>query len=126
MNRYYSEFPERKATAGTPSSLRKAGTSPSVVMKSAQWPGLPGPGQLRDRSMGVKEVYAYPVHAGLSSSKPKTEKWIQGAIKHPGALTKKAKKAGESPMEFAKEHMHAPGTTGKQARLAMTLRKMHK
>lgn len=53
------------------------------------------------------------------------EKWIQGAIKHPGALTKKAHAAGESPMAFARSHMHSPGTTGKQARLAMTLRKMH-
>ena len=28
--------------------------------------------------------------------------WIAGAIKHPGALTKKAHAAGESPMGFAK------------------------
>jgi hypothetical protein len=48
--------------------------------------------------------------------------WIKGAIKHPGALTKKAKKAGESPMKFAAEHKHSAGTTGRQARLALTLR----
>jgi hypothetical protein len=47
--------------------------------------------------------------------------WIKGAIEHPGALTKKAKRAGDSPMEFAREHMGASGTTGKQSRLAMTL-----
>lgn len=52
--------------------------------------------------------------------------WIQGAIKHPGALTKKANKAGESPMEFARENKGASGTTGKQARLALTLRKLAK
>lgn len=50
--------------------------------------------------------------------------WIKGAIKHPGALRKKAKKAGESTMAFAKEHAHDSGTTGKQARLALTLSKM--
>jgi hypothetical protein len=50
--------------------------------------------------------------------------WIKGAIKHPGALTKKAKAAGESPMAFAKSHEHSKGTTGKQARLAETLSKM--
>ena len=52
--------------------------------------------------------------------------WIAGAIKHPGALTRKAKAAGESPMEYAHEHKGDSGTTGKQARLALTLRKMHK
>jgi len=54
------------------------------------------------------------------------KKWIASAIEHPGALTKKAKKAGESPMEFAEEHKGDKGKTGKQARLALTLRKMHK
>lgn len=47
--------------------------------------------------------------------------WIAGAISHPGALTRSAHKAGESPMTFARSHMHAPGVTGKRARLAMTL-----
>lgn len=53
------------------------------------------------------------------------EKWIQKAIKHPGALTKKAKAAGQSTQAFAKAHAHDKGTTGKQARLAQTLSKMH-
>ena len=52
--------------------------------------------------------------------------WIAGAIKHPGALTRKAKRAGESPMAFAHSHAGASGTTGKQARLAITLSKFHK
>lgn len=52
--------------------------------------------------------------------------FIAKAIKHPGALTRSAKAAGKSPMEFAREHQHDSGTTGKRARLAMTLRKMHK
>ena len=48
--------------------------------------------------------------------------WIAGAVKHPGALKRKAKAAGESTMGFAAEHMNDKGTTGKQARLAQTLR----
>lgn len=52
-------------------------------------------------------------------------KFIKNAIKHPGALTRKAKAAGKSPMAFAEEHKHDSGTTGKQARLAITLRRMH-
>lgn len=51
--------------------------------------------------------------------------WIAKAIKHPGALTRKAKAAGESPMAYAREHKNDSGTTGKQARLAITLRGMH-
>ena len=50
------------------------------------------------------------------------KKWIKGAIKHPGALTKKAKASGEAPMAFAREHRGDKGTTGRQARLAITLR----
>ncbi len=51
--------------------------------------------------------------------------WIQNAIKHPGALTRKAHKAKESPMEYAHGHEHSGGKTGKQSRLALTLRGMH-
>jgi hypothetical protein len=52
--------------------------------------------------------------------------WIKGAIKKPGALTKKANAAGQSPMAFASAHKHDSGKTGAQARLAMTLRGLHK
>ena len=48
--------------------------------------------------------------------------WIQAMHMKKGALTKKAKSAGESPMAFAASHKSSKGTTGKQARLAMTLR----
>jgi len=54
-----------------------------------------------------------------------SKNWIAGSIKRPGALTAKAKKAGESVAEFAQEHKHASGLTGQQAREAITLRKMH-
>lgn len=54
----------------------------------------------------------------------KKSKWISSAVKHPGALTRKAEKAGETPMEFARQHQHDSGTTGRQARLAITLRHM--
>ena len=57
---------------------------------------------------------------------PAKKKWIAGAIKHEGALTRKAKAAGMSPMAYARKHLGDPGTTGKQARLAITLSKMRK
>jgi len=53
-------------------------------------------------------------------------KWIQKAIKHPGALTRKAKAAGMSTMAYARRMKRAKGTTGKQARLALTLVKLRK
>ncbi len=54
------------------------------------------------------------------------EKFIAGAIKHPGALTAQAKSAGESPMEFARGHKGSKGTTGKRARLALLLQSFRK
>lgn len=54
------------------------------------------------------------------------EKFIQSAIKHPGALTRKAKKAGEGTQEFAQKHKHDKGQTGRQARFALVLNKVRK
>ena len=56
------------------------------------------------------------------------KKWIQEAIKHPGALhkslkVKKGEKIPESKLKKA-EHSKNP-TTAKRARLAETLKKMH-
>lgn len=56
------------------------------------------------------------------------EKWIKGAIKHPGALREKlGAKAGKNiPAKKLAAAAQKPGTTGKQARLAITLKKMRK
>ena len=51
--------------------------------------------------------------------------WIKGAIKHPGALTKAAKAAGETNSEYEHEHEHDSGKAGQRSRLALTLKKMH-
>jgi len=54
------------------------------------------------------------------------KKWIQGAIKHPGALTAKAKAAG---MSLAAFEMHPPkgvsATTKRQINMAKTLKSFH-
>ena len=56
--------------------------------------------------------------------------WIKGAIKHPGAFTKKAKGAGMSVAAYAnhvlEEGSGASTQTKRQASLAKTLRKMHR
>ena len=55
-------------------------------------------------------------------------KWIQKAIKHPGALRKKlgAKEGEPIPAGKLAKAAKSSGTTGKQARLAMTLKGLRK
>ena len=59
-------------------------------------------------------------------TKPKN--WIAGAIKKPGALRKELHvKAGEKiPAKKLAEAAKKPGKVGQRARLAQTLKKMHK
>jgi hypothetical protein len=56
--------------------------------------------------------------------------WIKGAIKRPGAFTKKAEKRGMSTKEFASQVSSNPDRyserTVKQANLAKTLGKLRK
>lgn len=50
--------------------------------------------------------------------------WIASAIKHPGALTRKAKAAGKTVQQYcAQQHT---GTTARQCNLAKTLRSRNK
>lgn len=53
--------------------------------------------------------------------------FIQDAIKHPGALTRKAKAAGKTVAQFiAHPPKNASSTTMRQINLAKTLAKLHK
>ena len=56
------------------------------------------------------------------------EKWIQGAIKKPGALRKElgAKKGKPIPAKKLAAAAKKGGKIGKRARLAETLKKMHR
>jgi Ca2+-dependent lipid-binding protein len=58
------------------------------------------------------------------------KKWIQKAIKRPGAFTKKAKKAGMSISAYArkvtKKGSKASTRTKRQANLAKTLKKINR
>lgn len=60
------------------------------------------------------------------------EKWIQKAIKNPGALTRQAKQAGAVTKqgtisnEWLQEKAAGGGVTARRARLALTLRKLRK
>ena len=56
------------------------------------------------------------------------EKWIQKAIKHPGALRAKlgAKEGEPIPAKKLAAAAKKPGATGRQARLAQTLKGLKK
>jgi hypothetical protein len=48
--------------------------------------------------------------------------WMEHAVKHPGALTRKAKAAGESLSKFESQHHDNP-TTRRQVALAKAFKK---
>jgi hypothetical protein len=56
------------------------------------------------------------------------EKWIQGAIKHPGALHRQmgVPQGQKIPAGKLRAAAKKGGTLGKRARLALTLKAMHK
>jgi hypothetical protein len=56
------------------------------------------------------------------------KKWVQKAIGNPGALRAKTKtpEGKNIPVETLNRLAKQPGTTGRQARLALTMRKWHK
>ena len=61
---------------------------------------------------------------GDHDSDDRPKKWMAEAFsKNEGALTRKAKSAGEGTMAFAREKYHASGKTGQQARAAVNAQK---
>lgn len=48
------------------------------------------------------------------------KKWMQSAVKHSGAFTASAKRAGKSVRAYAEDKKDAPGKLGSRARLALT------
>lgn len=56
------------------------------------------------------------------------KKWIQKAIKHPGALREElhVKEGKKIPAKKLAAAAKKPGVEGKRARLAATLKKLHK
>lgn len=64
----------------------------------------------------------------MSKKKSSKKKWIQSAIQKSGALRKtlKIKKGKDIPVSKLEKAAKKKGTTGKRARLALTLRKLNK
>ena len=62
----------------------------------------------------------------IKDGKPDAHLWMQAAVpkSHKGLFTRKAKKAGKSVGAYAKAKANAPGKLGKEARFALTARKI--
>jgi hypothetical protein len=77
-----------------------------AIISGPQATDTVNPAQLKRSLIGRRKVHmASPA-----------KHFIAGAIKHPGALTRKAKAAGMSINAYAEAHKHDPGQTGRQAR----------
>ena len=55
------------ALGNTPPKFKRKAPAPAakVVERTANWPGLAGPPQPRDRSAGVKKLKIHPTSEGL-------------------------------------------------------------
>ena len=87
-------------------------------------------GELKDLRKGIKGNAKGIKDADAVSQVGEDKNWIQGAVKRPGAFTKKAKAAGKTVQQFAKEVDDNPDKfstrTKRQANLAQTFAKMKK
>jgi hypothetical protein len=79
----------------------------------------------KDKQLGATSMTA---KKGAKVAKAKGGKWIQSAIKKPGALRKSLGAKPGKPIPAAKlaKAAKAPGKLGQRARLAVTLGKMRK
>ena len=99
-----------------PATNKVMATGDAAAVKNIQ--GAVATGKVQMRGAGAQEM----------AEEGEGKKWIKGAIKHPGAFTKKAKSHGMTASEFAKKVLankeDYPAKTEKQAVLAKTLSKL--
>ena len=157
LKEYFDQMDEALSEAGlavqpmpaTPQQKQQQqmATKPSFMIKDPANPNMPAittqdPAVVqaaKNGTMSMQKPGAAPTAPGAtpaagagSQVKPMEEdgeNWIKGAIKHPGAFTKKASSHGMTPKEFANKVLahkkDYPAKTEKQAQLAKTLGKMH-
>ncbi len=71
-------------------------------------------------------AHRWPDKNYFGDNEAMANKWIQKAIKHPGAEKRAAKKAGMSTHAYMEKHKHSPGKAGARARLGLRLSAMAK
>ena len=85
---------------------------------------------MKDKDVVKADKIDTPNYKGQKFGVKEADDWIQGAVKRPGAFTRKAKAAGQSVQQFAKTVDDNPGKystrTKKQANLAQTFASMKK
>ena len=85
---------------------------------------------LKGKDVAKADKIDMPTSKGYKFGVKETKDWIQGAVKRPGAFTRKAKAAGQSVQQFAKTVDDNPGKystrTKRQANLAQTFASMKK
>jgi len=119
----------KKAQAGLKASNKRVGpVDPKGAWTKVQEQTLAGkrtPVSLtRDKELGATSM----AKGGKKIAKAKGGKWIQSAIKKPGALRKSLGAKPGKPIPAAKlaKAAKAKGKLGQRARLAQTLKKMRK
>ena len=85
---------------------------------------------LKGKDVAKADKIDMPTSKGYKFGVKEAKDWIQGAVKRPGAFTRKAKAAGQSVQAFAKTVDDNPGKystrTKRQANLAQTFASMKK
>jgi hypothetical protein len=122
----------KKAQAGLNASTKRVGpVDPNGAWTKVQMMNLP-PRNVKtkvsltkDKEQGATSMTA---KKGKTIAKAKGGKWIQSAIKKPGALRKSLGAKPGKPIPAAKlaKAAKAKGKLGQRARLAVTLKKMKK
>ena len=108
---------------------KKAGVSEGVVGKEVKALSKAGK-TLKDKDVVKADKVDTPNYKGYKFGVKEAKDWIQGAVKRPGAFTRKAKAAGMSVQQFAKhvdKNKDKYSTrTERQANLAQTFASMKK
>merc|ERR1712072_306900 len=108
---------------------KKAGVSEGVVGKEVKALSKAGK-TLKDKDVVKADKVDTPNYKGYKFGVKEAKDWIQGAVKRPGAFTRKAKAAGMSVQQFAKhvdDNKSKYSTrTERQANLAQTFASMKK
>lgn len=122
----------KKAQAGLNASKKRVGpVDPQGAWTKVQEMNLP-PRNIKTKAVLKKDIQqgatSMTAKKGKTIAKAKGGKWIQKAIKKPGALRAQLGAKPGKPIPAAKlaKAAKAPGKLGQRARLAQTLKKMKK
>jgi len=119
----------KKAQAGLKASTKRVGpVDPKGAWTKVQEMTLAGKKTSAPKLVKDKELDASPLERKQAGAKAKNGKWIQKAIKKPGALRAQLGAKPGKPIPAAKlaKAAKSKGKLGQRARLAQTLKKMSK